>query len=156
MSLTVLILLVLAGLLLIVLDLFFIPGGVVAFLGLALIVYADYRSFIDLGEKEGYWFVVLSAILSALLIWQFFRPDFWLRFGPKGEISGKVNTEDLQRVKTGDQGITVGVIRPSGMARFNGELIEVYSRNEIIRENTRIEITAIENNRIYIKPLENT
>lgn len=155
MSLTVLILMVVVGLALILLDLFFIPGGIVAFLGLGLIVYADYRSFQDLGNTTGYWFVAISGICSGVLVWQFFRPSFWNRFGPESEMTGRMNDEDLGKVKIGDKGVAVGVIRPSGMARFNGELVEVHTRNAIISEHTPVEVFHIEDNRIYVRIIEN-
>ncbi len=154
MSLSVLILMVIVGLALILLDLFFIPGGVVAFIGLALVFYADYRSFQDLGDTAGWWFVILSGLASALLVWQFFRPSFWNRFGPEGEMTGKVNTEDLGFVKVGDRGKAAGTIRPSGMARINGELVEVHARSEMIAAGQDLEVTKIESNRIIVKSIQ--
>lgn len=154
MSLSILILFILLGLILILLDLFFIPGGVVAFFGLGLIIFADYQSFQDYGTTVGMLFTSISGIASGLLIWQFFRPSFWNRFGPKGEITGKMNTEDLEKVKLGDTGMTVGMIRPSGHARFGNDIVEVHAKNEMIEEHKKIEVIAIESNRIIVKQIE--
>lgn len=154
MSLSLLILLIVIGLILILLDLFFIPGGIVAFFGLGLIIFADYQSFHDYGSTTGMIFSSLSGIASALLIWQFFRPSFWNRFGPKGEITGKMNTEDLEKVSLGDRGIAIGTIRPSGHARFGNDVVEVHAKNEIIAAHSEIEIIAIESNRIIVKQIE--
>ncbi len=154
MSISVLILFVLIGLILIILDLFFIPGGVVAFFGLALVIYADYQSFQDYGTSTGLLFSGISGLASILLIAQFFRPSFWNRFGPKGEINGRVNTSDLEKVVVGDRGIAVGSIRPSGNARFGNELIEVHAKHEMIAPHSEIEIIAIESNKIIVKQIE--
>lgn len=154
MSLSLLILFIVVGLILILLDLFFIPGGVVAFFGLGLIIYADYQSFQDYGTTTGMLFSSISGIASAVLIWQFFRPSFWNRFGPKSEITGKMNTEDMEKVKPGDRGIAIGAIRPSGHARFGNDIIEVHAKNEIIAAHSEIEIIAIESNRIIVKQIE--
>ncbi len=154
MSISILILFILIGLILIILDLFFIPGGVVAFIGLALVIYADYQSFQDYGTTTGLLFSGISGLASILLIAQFFRPSFWNRFGPKGEIDGRVNTSDLEKVSVGDRGIAVGSIRPSGNARFGNELIEVHAKHEMISAHSEIEIIAIESNRIIVKQIE--
>jgi len=154
MSISVLILFIIIGLILIILDLFFIPGGVVAFIGLALVIYADYRSFKEYGTTTGLLFSGVSGIASILLIAQFFRPSFWNRFGPKGEINSRVNTSDLEKVTLGDHGIAVGAIRPSGYARFGNELIEVHAKHEMISPHSEIEIIAIESNKIIVKQIE--
>lgn len=150
-----LITLLVVGLILILLDLFFIPGGIVAFIGLALIVYADYLSFETFGNTTGYIFTIVSLIASGFLIAQFFRPAFWNRFGPETEIDSKVNTSDLTHVKIGDKGRSIGSIRPSGTARFGNEMIEVHSRHAFIDANCEVEIIAIEENKIIVKPIVN-
>lgn len=156
MSLSVLILVSLMGIVLILLDLFFIPGGIVAFLGLGLVVFADYRAFEDFGTAAGWWFTLVSGIVSILLLAQFFRASFWNRFGPADEITGKVNTEDLERVKIGDRGITIGVVRPSGSVRFGDFIIEAHAKHQMIPAHTKVEIISIDDNKIFIKPFEST
>lgn len=152
---TLLITLLVVGLILILLDLFFIPGGIVAFIGLGLIIYADYLSFELFGSTTGYIFTIVSVIASGILIAQFFRPSFWNRYGPETEIDSKVNTEDLSKVQIGDKGKSVGSIRPSGTARFGNELVEVHARHSFIESETEVEIVAIEENRIFVKPILN-
>jgi membrane-bound ClpP family serine protease len=111
-------------------------------------------SFERFGNTTGYTFVTLSGLASAFLIAQFFRPSFWNRFGPKTEITGRMNTEDLTKVKIGDRGISIGAIRPSGSARFGNEIVEVHSKHTFIPENSAIEVIALEENRIIIKPID--
>ncbi|MDX5320918.1 MAG: NfeD family protein [Bacteroidota bacterium] len=144
------------GIVLILLDLFFIPGGIVAFFGLALVVYADYRAFQDLGNSAGWAFTLSTGIVSILLLIQFFRASFWNKFGPKDEIDGRVNTEDLEKVQIGDHGIAIGVIRPSGNARFGDHVVEVHAKHQFIAEHSRVEIVRIEENKIIVKPIDPT
>ncbi|MBI1222542.1 MAG: hypothetical protein GC180_08065 [Bacteroidetes bacterium] len=154
MSLSVLILVSLMGIVLILLDLFFIPGGVVAFIGLALVVFADYQAFEEHGNSMGWIFTIASGILSVLLLAQFFRASFWNRFGPKEEISGKVNTEDIESVHIGDRGLTIGAIRPSGSVRFGDFIVEAHAKHAVIAAHTEVEIVSIDDNKIIIKPIE--
>ncbi len=153
MSLTILILLALAGLFLILLDILVIPGGVVGFLGLALLIFADYQAFESLGSTGGYIFLGISIVALVVVIIQIFRPSFWKRVSQISDIEGKVNTEDLTRVKLGDQGKALTRLNPSGNGRFGDHVVEVTARNSFIDSGSEIEIVKIESNHIYVKTL---
>lgn len=153
MSLTVLILLLIAGIILIALDILFIPGGIVAFFGLGLMIFADYGAYQSLGSTGGHLFTLASVIAFAVILVQIFRPSFWRRVSEPAEVLGKVNTDDLLHCQVGDEGTSLTRLRPSGNARFGNHVVEVFSRHQFIEANEAIKVTAIDENRIYVQPL---
>lgn len=156
MSLTVLLLLLFAGVLLIVMDILFIPGGIVAFFGLGLMIYADYGAYQSLGSTGGHIFSAVSALAFIAILIQVFRPSFWKRVTEVAEVAGKVNTDDLKNIAVGDKGKALTSLRPSGNARFGDRVIEVFARHQFINAGDELEITVIEENRIYVQPLNTT
>ncbi|TNE79350.1 MAG: hypothetical protein EP332_11650 [Bacteroidetes bacterium] len=154
MSLTVLILLLLAGIILIAMDILFIPGGIVAFFGLGLMIFADYGAYESLGSTGGHLFTLASVVAFAVILVQIFRPSFWKRVSEPAEVLGKVNTEDLQHCKVGDEGTSLTRLRPSGNARFGNHVVEVFTRHEFIEANQAVKVTSIDENRIYVQTLK--
>lgn len=153
MNLTLLILLGLAGLFLIALDLLFIPGGLVAFFGLGLVILADYLAYQYLGTTGGHIFSLGSFLASGFFIYQLFRPSFWKRVSIGMELEGKVNTEDADHIHVQDSGITIGQLRPYGKVLINGRIVEAQSEgNTIVEDNTSVTVVELDGNKIIVQP----
>lgn len=143
----------LAGFALIAVDIFFIPGGSIGFLGFAMMVFACYMAYNSLGNTEGHLFVAFTTLSSAAFLYYIFRPDSWKRVSVHDEISGKVNTDDTSRVRVGDSGRTLSVLRPSGSALFGEYVAEVTTRQPMIANDTAIRVVEIDDNKIYVETL---
>jgi membrane-bound ClpP family serine protease len=153
LTLGIIIFLALFGFALIALDIFFLPGGLVAFFGLAIIAYADYSAYVTLGKTGGHIFTLASVLISAVFIYLMFKPGFWKKMSQTGEITGKANTEDISACREGDTGIALSQLRPSGSARINGQIVEVHSRDSIIDAGTEIQVIKIDHHRIFVQPI---
>lgn len=66
--------------------------------------------------------------------------------------SGYIGTEDLEFF-LGQEGIAVTVLRPSGIADFNGVKLDVVSEGEFIQQDTPVKITKVQGRRIVVSEI---
>jgi membrane-bound serine protease (ClpP class) len=70
----------------------------------------------------------------------------------KTELKGKVN-EFVANVQVGDIGKTFSDVKPNGKAFFGEDKLEVFSNGSYIDRDIDVKIIKIEQNKIFIKPL---
>ena len=146
---------ILVGLLLIFLEIFFIPGttmfgilgGVAMLIGIVL-MYSYY------GATYGNVTLGISSVAVVVAIVLGFRVIESNKLAMKAEITGKVNELEATALNVGDKGVTVTELRPNGKANFNGTKTEVYSNGEYIARDTEIEIAKITRDKVFIQPLK--
>lgn len=144
--------LIIAGLLLLVLEVLVIPGvGVVGFFGFALIVYSIFMAFVDHGTTAGVITSVATFFASVFTVWISLRSKTWRKISLNKNIDSKVNLIDLNEIHIGDRGNTVGRIAPMGKAIINGKYYEVKSGGAFIDPDQGVEVMRIEGNQIYVK-----
>ncbi|MBU3143205.1 NfeD family protein [Clostridium sp. CF012] len=101
---------------------------------------------------------IIIAILGVML-------NFVLKSVTKGRLSkililhetqkkedGYIGTEDLEYF-VGQEGVTLTILRPSGIAEINGIKMDVVSEGEFICENTKVKIIKVEGRRIVVRVL---
>jgi membrane-bound ClpP family serine protease len=106
-------------------------------------------------------FGIVIAILGVAL-------NFVLKSVTKGRLSktlilhetqkkedGYIGTEDLEYF-VGQEGVTLTILRPSGMAEINGIKMDVVSEGAFISENTKVKIIKVEGRRIVVRVLAET
>jgi len=147
--------LILFGIIFILVELLFIPGvGVAGLLGLASLAYACVYTFNNFGNTAGIWMTVIISIAVLFLIIYALRAKTWKRLELNTEIKDKLNT-DADKVKVGDKGITITRLAPRGTAKFGEMSTEVKSAdNSLVDPATEIEIVALDNNEIIVKPIK--
>lgn len=152
MSLTLIIILIIAGLLFLLLEVLVIPGTtVVGIAGFALIIFSVWESYHVFGSPTGH-FVLLGTIFFTLLtIYLALKSKTWNRIMLKTEISGKVNEIDTTKVQAGDTGISVSRLTPGGKALINDEYYEVHTNGEFIDQESEIVVTHLADNKIFVK-----
>ncbi len=148
--------LIVAGLILLLLEILVIPGtGIVGLFGIGLIGYSIFRVFNDHGPVNGLITVTGTLTASVALVWIALRSKTWKKISLSDSIESRVNQIDLEKIKIGDRGIAISRITPIGKARFGDEFYEVRSTGNFIDQQTHIEVIRIEGNKIFIKPIEN-
>jgi len=149
--------LIIAGLLLLVLEVLVIPGvGVVGFFGFGLIAYSIWISFANHGTAAGIGTTMAAFLSSAIVIWLSLRSRTWRRISLETDITARVNANDPEGLAAGDKGISVGRIAPMGRASFNGKFYEVKSGDSFIDPGKELVISRIEGNQIFVKELQKT
>lgn len=152
-----LIVLFLAGLLLVAIEIFVIPGfGFTGITGIAAIFASLFFIFPD---PTMAWTIlaavlVFSAIGTILLIKLFGTSYFWRRISlsesqtsETGYVSSK-NFKDL----IGKTGKTISTLRPAGIAEFDDERIDVVSEGGYIDAETTVIVVKVEGRRVIVKP----
>ncbi|MBR1769485.1 MAG: hypothetical protein IJ748_03415 [Bacteroidales bacterium] len=151
MDLIFIILLLVAGMVLIILELVAIPGTTIAGLaGIGLTAWGIYEVFVNYGSLYGGMLIVFDVLLSLILIIVSLKTKAWKRFAQKEEISSKVN-EIKVKVAEGDRGKTVTRIAPMGTAIINGERMEVYTSTSFLDPDTDIVVEEVRGNKIRVK-----
>ena len=148
------------GLLLLLAEIFFIPGfglagigGIAAilvsiFLTFGNIVQATYSILIALGVSVIGFFLLIKYIPSTRA-WR----KFILFTEQKKEFGYTVGTKDLKRL-TGKEGIAITPLRPSGIVEVNGKKLNALTRGEYVDSNTKIKIISVEGNKIVVEAVD--
>jgi membrane-bound ClpP family serine protease len=146
--------LIVVGIILVVVEIIFVPGTtVVGLLGGLLAVVGVVLSFSYFGNQTGWYTLAATSILSGGLLYWSLRSRAWERFSLKTTIDGRVNEIDLNSLKTGDEGSAVSALRPMGKAEIGGRLFEVTSLGIYIETGTRIRIVRVSSNQIVVEPV---
>ena len=148
----IIILLVIAGVVLLLIELFLIPGtSLAAFLSGACMIYAIYHAFTYMGSVAGFITLLVSAIAGIFAIWWFMRSKTLDKVALKKDIEGKVDRDAEHRVKVGDQGVAVTRLALFGQAEINGDLVEVKSCDGFLNPKTPIKVVRINDGNILVE-----
>jgi len=142
------------GLLLIVVEVIFVPGTtVVGFFGFGLMLVGAFLGFRYFGNDIGWIIIGASAICSAIVFVWIFRAKPWQQFALKTAIKSKVNEGIHEGLHAGDEGVTTSALRPSGKAELGGRIVEVTTQGAYLESGTRIRILKISPYQILVETL---
>jgi membrane-bound ClpP family serine protease len=121
--------LIVVGIILVVVEIIFVPGTtVVGLLGGLLAVVGVVLSFSYFGNQTGWYTLAATSILSGGLLYWSLRSRAW-------------------------EGSAVSALRPMGKAEIGGRLFEVTSLGIYIETGTRIRIVRVSSNQIVVEPV---
>ncbi len=147
--------LILAGLLLIIAEVIFVPGTtLVGIIGLVLTISGIFMVFNDYGNSAGYWTIAGTGLVTVVAVVYSFKSKSWDRFSLKSVISSKVNDEDIFTFQVGEKGKTISDLKPIGKAEIFGKIYEVRSKGEWVGAGVPIQIVKIDNKQIFVEPIK--
>ena len=147
------IILTIVGLVLLLTEIFLIPGvGVAGILGVGALAGACYFFFCEFGFVAGGIFTALLFPLLILLVIFTIKTKTWKKLALDTRIDSKAQPVDGESLSVGDTGKAVTRLAPIGTARFDGKSYEVKSLEGMIDAGTDIEVVLFEDNKIYVKP----
>ncbi len=145
--------LILFGLILLVVEIIFIPGTtVVGLIGFVIIVVGVGLSFNYFGSTAGWSTVAGATVTSALVFHYSLKSSVWGRFALKSTSLGKVNEEEVKELSPGQEGVTVSALRPVGKAELANRTYEVKTIGSFVETGTKIRIIKILSNQIIVEP----
>lgn len=148
------IVLILVGLVLLFAEIMIIPGvGVAGILGLLSMGGSCFYAFNQLGSTTGVIVTIVNALLIVAMIIWVLRAKTWKKFTLETNITSKASTNESRFLTVGDRGKTLTRLAPMGTARVREKSLEVKALEGMIDPNTDIEIVLIEDNIIYVKPV---
>jgi len=172
--------LIVAGLLLLAIEIFVIPGfGVAGLSGVLLLIVGLLATFVPdepgrfpihwptfqpgiEGLKRGVQTLAASLVLSIVgmvLISRYLPQMPYLRsIVPSNPTPADVIPDDPYRgvARVGDIGTVFGVLRPAGKARFGATLVDVVSQGEMIAGDERVEVIERYGNRVVVRRVPKT
>ncbi|MDB4448087.1 NfeD family protein [Roseivirga sp.] len=148
------IVLILVGLVLIYLELIFVPGTtILGLLGLALTGIGVYMAYERHGVTSGSVVLVGSLLITiGALVWSF-RSNAWSKFSLKGRNESKVNEHYNDDLQVAMRGLAVSDLKPIGKAEFNNKAYEVASHGHLIESGTEVEIIRLSGNKIIVESI---
>ncbi len=146
--------LLLVGVLLIILELVFVPGTtIVGVAGLALTGFGIYLSYFFFGSVAGHTAVAATLIVSLLAIIYSFKSKSWQRFALFDTNTSRTNDRAETLLRVGDVGTTLSTLRPSGNAEFSNQVFEVRTYGQMIAKGIQVKVVQVDGHRIIVEPL---
>ncbi|MFT4599259.1 MAG: membrane-bound serine protease (ClpP class) [Bacteroidia bacterium] len=151
MALSVIIGLIVLGILLILVEIFFTPGFIIGLVGSAIVVVGLVNTYSEYGYVTGNITLIGVLVLLGTVIVLAFKNGIWNRFAIADVIDGKANNIDKLTINVGDVGETISAIRPAGSAIIGGQKMEVHTEGSLLLAKEAIVVTKILNNKIYVE-----
>ena len=130
----------------------FIPGFILGLCGACCVILAIAMAYA--GEHRALGHTLLAAAIAFVPLFFFVWIKVLSRFVTRHERQMATVTPEGRAELKGKQGVSLTTLRPSGTARVDGQRVDVVARGEIIEANTRIEVIAVEGNRVVVKQIQ--
>jgi len=148
------------GLLLILVEIFIIPGfGLVGIGGIAAILASIFLTFGNIIQATYSILIALSISVIGIFLLIKYIPSTrtWRKFvlstEQKKELGYTVGTKDLKRL-IGKEGFAITPLRPSGIAEVSDRKLDVITQGEYIIPNSKIKIISVEGNKIVVEAID--
>lgn len=152
----IIIFLMLIAIVLVLLEIFMLPGITVAGIGGFLFAAGGLFYAYSISFWTGNLALILSLVAFGASFAWLLRSKSFSKVALKTDIDSKlVSTRDLN-IKLGDEGITISRLAPIGKARINGIVVEAKSMDELIDENTSVEVIKIDGYNVIVQVKNNT
>lgn len=147
------ILLILAGIVLLILEILILPGLIAGIIGALMILGGIWYSFHELGNTAGTIVALSTLTVTLATIYLAFRYNVWRRFSLQQSSDSKIERVDEMDIKSGDHGKTLSALRPMGTAVFHNKKVEVQSLGEMIEANATVEVIEVLANKLIVKKI---
>ena len=148
--------LIVAGLALIVAEVYLVPGlNVVGIIGFLLILFAVGFVFSEHGFAGGMTTLVATAAVGGGLFYAMWTSGAWDRF----VLAANLQTDERQTAREsehrarylGKEGVATTPLRPTGVAEIDGERIEVVTEGEFIAAGSLLRVVAMDRRRYFVR-----
>lgn len=155
MEVLIISMLIIAGLILFIIEVFLIPGISVAGIASACsLLYAIYYAFDSLGTQAGIITIGITIIgITGITIW-FMKGKTVDKLALKQTLDYKPNPLKGVDIHVGDIGTTITRLTLIGNAEINGHILEIQSADGFIDEKTPIKVCRITPNTIYVQSIQ--
>lgn len=143
--------LMVVAIVLILLEIFMLPGITVAGVGGFIFAGGGLIYAYSVDTLAGNMTLAVSLLVFAATFVWLLRSKSFSRVALKTDVDSRlVSSRDLGIIP-GDEGLTLSRLAPIGKARINGIMVEAKSMDELIDENTPVEVVRVDSNNIIVK-----
>jgi len=154
MELLTVLLLLLLGVVLLIIEFMLIPGITVAGIASVFAFGAGIvLSFQYWGTLPGLITLFVTLVFVPVFLYFLFKGRAVKPMMLNSDISGKVMNIDDQKIHVGDEGVSIGRLNPTGMAKIEGLSVEARSRGIFIDPKTPLKVIKIEGNTVIVEPI---
>ena len=144
---------VVVGLVLIGVE-FYMPGFVLATVGIILLLTADFTCLTHFGVSWAAGLFLAEVVLAVLTGYVVIKTLPQTAAGKRMILSHEqhnTSSATATPVVVGATGVAQTTLRPSGMAEIAGKRLDVVAESDMIARGTAIKVIAVEGNRIVVK-----
>lgn len=157
MGILFIIALVISALLLLLVELFVIPGSsLAAILSAICLTWAVAYAFINISALAGIITLIIALILGSCVLITFMRSKTLDKVALTEEVSSTIDRSVAAQVQVGDKGYAVTRLALIGNAEINGHVVEVRSADGFLNEKTPVVVTCVTDNEIIVQKIKNT
>lgn len=155
MDLVLIIGLIILGIFFMILEIFLIPGiSVAGVASLICLVVGIVLAYTNLGPAVGTWILLGAVLTLGVVIYWFYRSKALDRMSLKSEINSKTEPFRGLDVQPGDTGVTISRLAPIGRVQINGKSIEGRSENEMIDQNTPVQVIEVGSYNVLVRKIQ--
>lgn len=156
MGILFIIALVISALLLLLVELFLIPGSsLAAILSAICLVWAVAYAFINISALAGIITLIIAVILGSCMLIAFMKSKTLDKVALTEDVASTVDRTVAAQVKVGDKGFAVTRLALIGNADINGHIVEVRSADGFLNEKTPVVVTRVSDNEIIVEKIKN-
>lgn len=146
--------LLLLGILLILVEILFVPGTtIVGIGGVILLGIGVYMAYAMISTQAGHLSLAGSVVLVFLSLIVLLKGQTWKRMALYTKVEGKGVENIASLVAVGDRGRAISRLNPMGKALINDQLVEVATAGEFVDSEQEVEVVKVEQNKINVKPV---
>lgn len=151
------ILLLFVGIVLLVVEIIFVPGTtVLGLIGAALMVFGIISGYSTYGPQTGTIILVLTLVVAGVSTILGFKSSVWKKFALKNTNTSKVNEDRKIEHLLGAEGVALSALRPYGKAEFYDEMYEVKTMGNYVESGTKVKILQIDkDHKIFVEQIKN-
>jgi len=145
---------ILFGIVLIIIEIIFVPGTTIVGIGGFLLgTYGIYLSYTNFGYTAGNITAFCAVVVAFIAIVISFKSKMWEKFSLQNKIESRNNDDIVLNLTVGDEGESVSSLKPIGKASFKDQEVEVSSLGGFIREKQKLKIVKIDHTKIFVEQL---
>lgn len=157
MGILFIIALVISALLLLLVELFVIPGSsLAALLSAICLAWAVAYAFINISAIAGIITLIIALILGSCVLIVFMRSKALDKVALTEEVASTVDRSAAAQVQVGEKGYAVTRLALIGNAEINGHIVEVRSADGFLNEKTPIVVVRVTDNEIIVQEIKNS
>ncbi len=151
MSLTAIIVLIALALILLVIEILFVPGMILGSISVIMMLVGVFLTYKYHGDTYGHVVLACTAVLGIGLTWWAFKSDVWTKVAVNSSVEGKANLIEHLGIAEGDVGTTISRLAPMGKALINSHTVEVSAYEGFIDQNSPVTVYKISSSKIIVK-----
>ncbi len=149
------VLLLLGGIILLVVEIIFVPGTtILGLIGGALMVFGVIIGYSKFGPQTGTIILVSSIVAGAVVTIISFKSGVWKKFTLKETNKSKFNEDIKVKHLLGADGITLSALRPYGKAEIYNSTYEVKTLGNYLSSGVKIKVTNVDkDHKIFVEQI---